>query len=225
MDGSENLPQTAIGIFGGTFDPVHYGHLRAAMEAREELKLEDFRLLPAGTPPHRSNTQASAADRLAMLRLAVSEYSGFSVDDREIRRSGASYMVDTLSEIREECNDSPLLLLIGQDAANALDSWHEWKTVFCLAHLVIMRRPESMISWTGELQNQMRSRLVKEPQRLRQQAGGLVLPLEVTQLAISATDIRNQLLAGQSPRFLLPDTVLDYIAQNQLYFAGAVRKG
>jgi len=225
VSGLQSSPHTAVGIFGGTFDPVHYGHLRAALEAREMLKLEDFRLLPAGTPPHRSTTIASGIHRLAMLRLAVAEHSGFRVDDREVRREGNSYMADTLREIRDETGDSPLMLIIGQDAANALDSWHEWRTIFDLAHLVIMRRPESRLAWSGELQNQMERRLARNPEQLRERAGGLILPLEVTQLAISSTGIRNQLLAGQSPRFLLPDAVIDYIEQNKLYFAATVRKG
>jgi nicotinate-nucleotide adenylyltransferase len=225
VNGLQYSSHAAVGIFGGTFDPVHYGHLRAALEAREILKLEDFRLLPAGTPPHRSNTVASGVHRLAMLQLAVSEHSGFRVDDREVRREGNSYMVDTLLEIREETGDSPLLLIIGQDAANALDSWHQWLTIFGLAHLVIMRRPESKLAWSGELQNQMERRLARNPKQLREKAAGLVLPLEVTQLAISSTGIRNQLLAGQSPRFLLPDAVIDYIKQNELYFAATLRKG
>ena len=111
----------AVGIFGGTFDPVHFGHLRAAVEAREKLQLDDFRLLPAGSPPHRGYTVASARQRLEMLRLAVAGCEGLAVDDREVRRSRFSYMVDTLAEIRAEEGDVPLLLLIGQDAANALD--------------------------------------------------------------------------------------------------------
>ena len=225
MNGLQYSPDAAVGIFGGTFDPVHYGHLRAALEAREMLKLEDFRLLPAGTPPHRSNTIASGIHRLAMLRLAVAEHSGFRVDDREVRREGNSYMADTLREIRDETGDSPLMLIIGQDAANALDSWHQWRTIFDLAHLVIMRRPESRLAWSGELQNQMERRLARNPEQLRERAGGLILPLEVTQLAISSTGIRTQLLAGQSPRFLLPDVVIDYIERNKLYFAATVRKG
>jgi len=225
VSGLQSSPHAAVGIFGGTFDPVHYGHLRAALEAREMLELEDFRLLPAGTPPHRSNTLASGVHRLAMLRLAVAEYSGFKVDDREVRREGNSYMADTLREIRDETGASPLLLIIGQDAANALDSWHQWRGIFDLAHLVIMRRPESRIAWSGKLQDQMERRLAKEPKQLREKTAGLVLPLEVTQLAISSTGIRKQLLAGQSPRFLLPDAVIDYIGQNKLYFAATARKG
>lgn len=215
----------AIGLFGGTFDPVHHGHLRAALEAKELLGLDDFRLLPAGTPPHRPSPVAPAIHRLAMLRLAVAGHPGFSVDDREIRRAGLSYMVDTLREFRQESGEAPLMLLIGQDAANALDTWHEWRAIFELAHLVIMRRPESQESWSGELQQHVENRFVKRPARLREKAAGYVLPLEITQLAISSTDIRDRLSRGRSPGFLLPDRVLDYISQNRLYFAGAVGKG
>jgi nicotinate-nucleotide adenylyltransferase len=216
---------TPIGIFGGTFDPVHYGHLRAALEARESLELDDFRLLPAGKPPHRARTMASPGDRLAMLKLAAAGHPEFHVDDREIRRAGHSFMVDTLAEIRAEARDAPLLLIIGQDAANALDTWHNWRSLFELSHVVIMRRPATRPSWSGELREQMTPRLVKKLETLHKTPSGSVLSLQVTQLAISSTDIRNRMRAGRSARFLMPDGVIDYIEQNQLYFAGQARKG
>lgn len=209
--------RAAIGIFGGTFDPVHYGHLRAALEALESLKLRDFRLLPAGTPPHRANTFASAEHRLAMLNLALSRYPELQVDDREVRRVGSSFMVDTLKEIRAEEGEAPILLMIGQDAANVLDQWHEWEALFDLAHLVIMRRPESKHIYSGALFEQVQPRLVSDPEQLRDSPAGLILPLEVTQLAISSTEIRRQIQAGLSPRFLLPDPVIDYILEKGLY--------
>lgn len=214
-------PVKGIGIFGGTFDPVHFGHLRAAQEAREILALDDFRLLPAGTPPHRSKTMASAKHRLAMLQLAVSNYPGFRIDDREIRRKGNSYMVDTLAQIRAEEGDSALVLIIGQDAANHLDSWHQWRRIFDLAHIAIMRRPNSSYSWSGELREQMQKRLGLGPEQLEGKAAGKVFPLEITQLAISSTGIRHQLEGGRSPRFLLPDDVITYIQKNKLYRGAA----
>jgi nicotinate-nucleotide adenylyltransferase len=200
----------AIGIFGGTFDPVHYGHLRAALEARELLGLEDFRLLPAGTPPHREGTMASSQDRLNMVKLAVADYPEFRVDDREVQREGRSFMADTLAGIRAESGNTPILLIIGQDAANELDS---------------MRRPGARSSWSGELRDRMEDCLVKQSGQLHTTPSGLVLPLQITQLAISSTDIRQRLREGRSARFLMPDSVIDYIEQNQLYFAGQVRKG
>ncbi len=207
----------AIGIFGGTFDPVHYGHLRAALEALEMLKLRDFRLLPAGTPPHRANTFATADQRLDMLNLALSRYPELQVDDREVRREGSSFMVDSLREIRKEEGDVPILMMIGQDAANVLDQWHEWQVLFDLAHLVIMRRPESKHIYSGTLFEQVQPRLVNSPDQLQNTPAGLILPLEVTQLAISSTEIRRQIGAGLSPRFLLPDSVIDYILGHRLY--------
>jgi nicotinate-nucleotide adenylyltransferase len=207
----------AIGIFGGTFDPVHYGHLRAALEAMERLHLQDFRLLPAGTPPHRANTFASADHRLAMLKLALSRYPELQVDDREVRREGSSYMVDTLSEIRRTAGEAPILMMIGQDAANVLDQWYDWHKLFDLAHLVIMRRPESKHIYSGALFGQVQPRLVNDPDQLLESPAGLILPLEVTQLAISSTEIRRQIHAGLSPRFLLPDSVIEYILEHGLY--------
>ena len=206
-----------VGIFGGTFDPVHFGHLRAAHEAREILALRDFRLLPAGTPPHRARPSASAEHRLAMLQLVVAASPGFRVDDREIRRKGTSYMVDTLAQIREEEGDTPIVLIIGQDAANHLDLWYQWRSLFDLAHIAIMRRPDSRHTWTGELLEQMRSRISPTAEQLGIEAAGKVFQMEVTQLAISSTGIRQQLEAGRSPRFLLPDNVIDYIEENGLY--------
>ncbi len=210
-------PKRLVGIFGGTFDPVHFGHLRAAVEVREQLGLAELRLLPAGTPPHRDHTFAAAEHRLAMLRLALEGQSGLWADDREVRRGGFSYMVDTLEEIRAEQPDAALLLMIGQDAANSLDSWHRWRSLFELAHLVIMRRPESVHHYGEGLRDEMQQRLISDPADLAGQDCGLVLPLEVTQLAISSTGIRELIQSGRSPRFLLPADVLDYIRRHGLY--------
>jgi nicotinate-nucleotide adenylyltransferase len=207
----------AIGIFGGTFDPVHFGHLRAATEAAEKLPLEQFRLLPAGSPPHRSSTFASAEHRLAMLSLATAAYPELVVDDREIRRCGESYMVDTLVEIRAEAGDSPLVLMVGQDAVNQLDSWHEWRRLFDLAHLVVMRRPGSRHHYSGELFEVLQPRMTEDPDFLTQSPAGMVLPLEVTQLEISSTGIRQLFKTGKSPRFLLPESVINYIYEHGLY--------
>jgi nicotinate-nucleotide adenylyltransferase len=207
----------AIGIFGGTFDPVHFGHLRAAVEAREKLAVADFRLLPAGQPPHREPPVASPEQRLEMLRLAIAGCPDVRVDDREVRRAGYSYMSDTLAEIRGEAGDAPLLLLIGQDAANALDTWHEWRRLFDLAHLVVMRRPDAHFQCAGELRGEIERRRIRDPAALHGRPAGDVLSLEITQLDISSTDIRARLASSRSPRFLLPDPVLDYIRSQGLY--------
>ncbi len=207
----------AIGIFGGTFDPVHFGHLRAATEASELLPLDRFHLLPAGSPPHRSKTFASAEHRLAMLALATDDYPELVVDDREVRRQGESYMVDTLAEIRGETNDGPLVLMVGQDAVNQLDKWYEWRRLFDLAHLVVMRRPNSRHEYSGELFAELQPRLIDDPELLTGKPAGCVLPLEVTQLEISSTGIRELIARQRSPRFLLPESVIHYIEEHGLY--------
>lgn len=209
--------QPATVIFGGTFDPVHYGHLRAASELRAILQVADFRLLPAGQPPHRDSTHVDGKHRLMMLRLALKAHSDLGVDDREIRRAGPSYMVDTLAELREQLDQRPLMLAVGQDAANGLDRWHQWQRLFDLAHIVVMTRPESERAYQGELADLIVSRSVCDSSLLCEKPAGLVLHVPVTQLAISSTDIREQIMHGRDARFLLPDSVLSYIQDKGLY--------
>ena len=209
-----------LGVFGGTFDPVHFGHLRAAEESREQLGLERLVLLPAGDPPHRERTFAPASERLEMLRCAVRGHPQFEVDDREVRRGGASYMVDTLADLRQATPGAPLLLIIGQDSANGLHRWHRWQALFDLAHLVVMTRPGARHDYERELASELLARTVDERAPLLSEPAGRVLYLPVTQLAISSTGIRDMIAAGRSPRFLLPDPVLEYIEQRDLYRVG-----
>lgn len=209
--------KAATVIFGGTFDPVHYGHLRAASEVCEKLSADDFRLLPAGHPPHRDHTGAEAYHRLAMLELALAPYSDLTVDEREVRRDGPSYMVETLATIRQEVGSRPIILCLGQDAANQLSGWHRWRELLDLAHLLVMKRPRSRPKYAGEVAELLRERRVRRPGQLMEVASGRVCYLGVTQLAISSTDIRRQLAEGRDPRFLLPSTVLAYIRKHGLY--------
>lgn len=205
-------------VFGGTFDPVHYGHLRAASEVCEKLAADDFRLLPAGQPPHRDHTGAEAYHRLAMLELAVAPYPDLTVDEREVRRGGPSYMVETLASIRDEVGSSrPVILCLGQDAANKLSGWHRWRELVDLAHLAVMKRPRSRPKYTGEVAELLGARRVRRASQLMEAEAGRVCYLGVTQLAISSTEIRQQLAEGRDPRFLLPSTVLAYIRKHGLY--------
>lgn len=214
------MTQPAVAVFGGTFDPPHFGHLRAAAEAAEKLSVSDFRLLPAGHPPHREGTWASPEDRLAMLELALAPWPDLRVDDREVRRPGPSYMVDTLESIREEVGDVPILLTLGQDAANKLDRWHQWRRLVELAHLVIMTRPRSRPRYQPRFAEFIEDRKTRSSQALFRQPAGLVRQIEVTRLAISSTDIRDRIARGQDPRFLLPEGVVDYIRKRGLYGSG-----
>ncbi len=211
-----------IGVFGGTFDPVHFGHLRCALELLESLALVEMRLIPCRQPPHRPQPQATAEQRLAMLELATSGQPGFVVDRRELDRPGPSYMVDTLTSLREEFPRSPLCLIIGTDALLAFDRWHRWQEIGELAHLVVIYRP----GWRGqedlgragrELQQWLSGRLVTDLAVLRSAPAGKVLFQSVTQLAISATDIRMRTKSGRSVRYLLPEAVREYIESSQIY--------
>lgn len=211
------MKNRAIAIFGGTFDPVHYGHLRAASEVAEQLSVNDFRLLPAGRPPHREGTWAEARHRLAMLELALAPYPDLTVDEREVHRQGPSFMVETLESIRAEAGDAPILMCLGQDAANGLDRWHRWREICDLAHLVVMTRPRSHPHYPDDLAEYIDQRQVRRTRDLMGTPAGCVRHVEVTQLEISSTDIRRQLATGRDPRFLLPATALAYIRKHGLY--------
>lgn len=215
--GSLKMTSTAIAIFGGTFDPVHYGHLRAAAEVSEQLGVNDFRLLPAGQPPHRDGTWAEARHRLAMLELALAPHADLSVDEREVERGGPSYMSDTLASIRAESGDTPIILCLGQDAANHLDRWHDWQRLLELAHLVVMTRPDAEPRYSERLRAHLEGRFVDSTGDLMNIPAGRLCNVNVTRLAISSTDIRRQIGDDRNPRFLLPSTVLAYIRKHGLY--------
>jgi len=206
-----------LGIFGGTFDPVHFGHLRPALEVQQALGLNEVRFIPAGQPPHREVPHAIASQRLSMLRAAIEDQPGFVVDEREIRREGPSYMVDTLVSLREEVGQLPLCLILGYDAFLGLPDWHQWTRLIELAHLVITHRP----GWNHDDLNNVLQSLVKQHEvaheRLSEQAAGGLLFVPVTQLDVSATTIREQISAGQDIRYLLPDTVYRIIREQKLY--------
>jgi nicotinate-nucleotide adenylyltransferase len=206
-----------IGILGGTFDPVHHGHLRSAIEVREQLGLSEVRLVPAARPPHRDAPSASAAHRLAMLELALAGSHGLRADDREIRREGPSWMVDTLASFRAEAPGRPLFLIIGQDAANGLDGWHRWRELFGFAHLAIMRRPDARADYGTELATEVTRREARHAADLLGRPAGGCITLPVTALDISATAIRRLVAAGRSPAFLTPDPVVAYMRREGLY--------
>lgn len=214
-----------LGLLGGTFDPIHLGHLRLAEEAREALALGAVRLIPAGQPPHREAPSSSAADRLAMVRLAAAGNPALEVDDSEVLSSAHSYTVPTLERLRRELGaQRPLVLILGADAFAGLPSWHRWEALFTLAHVAVANRPGHAPHgrrWPGVLSAALeaatRTRLCREPARLAAQPAGLVLPFDMTPLGISASLIRDLLAHGSSARYLLPDPVLDYIGLHHLY--------
>jgi len=207
-----------VALFGGTFDPIHIGHLRAAWEVSELLDCE-VRLLPSGQPPHRAAPGRSAADRAAMIELALAGQDRLCLDRRELERSGPSYSVDTLRELREELGpDRPLLFMLGADAFRALPTWHRWRELTGLAHLVAMTRPRQRLDKLDPaLHEAMLGRWTGVVERLRGEPAGRVMVVRVTPLSISSSLIRQSLAQGHMPRYLLPQPVLDYILERGLY--------
>jgi nicotinate-nucleotide adenylyltransferase len=207
-----------IGIFGGTFDPVHYGHLRSAIEVKDIFGLDEVRLIPCANPPHRDQPAATSEMRLQMLELAIQSQPGLKIDTRELDRHKTdqtpSYMVDTLKSLRQEFPAEPLLLFIGTDAFKHLTGWHQWQRLFDYAHIVVMTRPGFE---TQELDDFYKARLAKDIDELRQHNAGKLYLQQITQLNISATVIRDIIARKQNPGFLLPDAVIEYIKQHKLY--------
>jgi len=203
-----------IGIFGGTFDPIHFGHLRSALEVKEIFGLSEVRWIPSAIPPHRKQPAATAGMRLQMLKIAIQNQSGFICDSRELDREGPSYMVDTLKSLQKDFPAETLLLFIGCDAFNRLTTWHEWTQLFAYAHIVVMTRPGFE---TQKLDAFFVLRQVGKINELFLTQAGKLYFQPVSQLDISATAIRTMIAEKKSPRYLLPDTVLNFITQYQLY--------
>lgn len=197
-----------LALFGGTFDPLHLGHLNAAWEAAELLDAE-VRMLPASVPPHRAAPIADAMQRVAMLRAALRGQSRLVLDTRELDRDGPSYTIDTLHDLRAEANDRPLVLLLGEDAFAGLPRWHRWRELFDAAHIAVLRRPGPSAAWPAELAQAVASRRVVDVSKLRESIAGSVIDLPVTPLDISATRIRELLKAGRDARYLLPEGLFD----------------
>ena len=206
-----------IGIFGGTFDPIHHGHLRIALDVKERLGLSEVRFIPLNHAVHRDQPLATSPQRLSMVKAAIAEQSSFVADARELQQSGGSYSVDTLTSLRDELGDRSLCLLLGSDAFNGFLGWHRPMDILKLAHLVVMGRPGEQQCDQPQLQALLKQHLTTEISALQQQPGGLIYFQDVTQLDISSTRIRESLAKGESVSFLLPYPVEAVIKQENLY--------
>lgn len=209
-----------VGLLGGTFDPIHHGHLRLAEEVADALNLPQVRLMPAGIPPHRPPPRANAQDREAMVKLAIANNPRLALETHELGLNRPAYMVETLEALRDRLGvQRPLLLFVGADAFLGLTSWHRWTQLFELCHLVVCHRP-GHTDWQAQLPEPLdqawRQRRATAAS-LAQAPAGLLIDQDITQLDISATQIRRLLAAGRSPRYLLPEPVLDYIHAHRLY--------
>lgn len=212
----------AIGLFGGTFDPVHFGHLRLATELGEAFRLDPVIFLPAGLPYHRGRcAHASNEERLTMLKLATQRDARFDVDDRELRRAGPTYTYDTLAEIRAERGpDVPLVFLTGSDAFAQIDTWHRWTELFDLAHFVVAVRANDE-AWSsrgpGAFPKEAWPRITLNPRELLSAPSGKVITYVMTPIAISSTAIRTLAGEGASIRYLTPDPVVEFVRSRHLY--------
>lgn len=206
-----------IGIFGGTFDPIHFGHLRTAFELQQSLRLSEMRFMPAGNPPHREVTVASAEQRLEMVQAATQGQPGFVVDDREIRREGLSYSVDTMRTLRADFPERALCLIVGMDAFLGLPKWHQWRELLELAHLVVAHRPGWRAPSMGPLGELLVDRGTGRINDLHEARAGCIYIHAVTQLEISSTEVRKLIAAGRDPRYLMPDAVRAIIEKTGCY--------
>lgn len=210
-----------VGILGGTFNPIHLAHLRAAEEVREAERLDEIRFVPCATPPHKGTSDlAEAAHRLALVELAIAGTPGCRAWDVELGRPGPSYSVDTLQTLRREVGDRRVVFVLGFDAFRDFHTWKEHATIFGLCDLVVMTRPggpERLAIEDFPLATRGAFRYDRDSEAFRHESGHRVSLLRITALDISATDIRARIRSGRSIRFLVPPAVESYIARHGLY--------
>jgi nicotinate-nucleotide adenylyltransferase len=206
-----------IGILGGTFDPIHLGHLRLAIELHDTLDLAKVHIVPCYQPVHRKEPVASPAERLAMVQVAVQNEPALLADATEIERQGPSYMIDTLLALREKHPNTPLCLLLGIDAFLGFTSWHRYQAILENAHLVVAHRPQYHLPTTGIIADLLQARLETDSQAIHERLSGVIILRPITPLEISASSIRKQIAMGRNPRYLLPDAVYEHIKQQRIY--------
>ncbi len=206
-----------IGVFGGTFDPIHYGHLRSAFEMLQALDFEEVRFIPCSDPPHRGVTYATAAQRYRLVEVAIAGQPGFVADARELERGGPSYTVDTLATLRTEFPDRSLGLIVGMDAFLGLPDWYQWDEILDTAHIVVAHRPGWKAPDIGVLGDMISEHGTHRVSDLHETTHGRVHIHAVTQLEIASTEIRDLIAAGRDPRFLMPDAVRDEIIELGIY--------
>jgi len=207
----------SIGVFGGTFDPIHYGHLRASHEILHALKLNEIRFIPCGNPCHRDHVFTDAELRLQMVKMAIKDQKNFLIDDREVRQKELSYSIDTLISLREAYRNSSLCLIIGLDVFLNLHKWHRWMEILDFAHIIIAHRPGWSIPRSGILADLIKSKGTNDIKELHITTHGSIYIQAITQMEISSTEIRNSIAKGLDLNFLVPKSVIDIIKEFNLY--------
>lgn len=221
MNSAVYSSMSAVGILGGTFNPIHYGHLRMAEELAEGLKLNEVRFIPSANPPHKEAPAISAAQRAEMVGLAIASHRGFKLDTRELERQGASYTIETLLSLRSELGENvSLTLFMGSDAFTQFDTWHRWQEIIEHCHIALVQRPQlraekNRLSKT--LETFLHHHYSENSDDLHVTPSGIVTMRQVTALDISSTNIRHALKHHRSVRYLMPDNVIEYIEHHQLY--------
>jgi nicotinate-nucleotide adenylyltransferase len=209
-----------IGLLGGTFNPIHNGHLRLAQELADALNFSEVRFIPSANPPHKTAPKISAQHRAAMVQLAITDNSLFKLDTRELDRTGASFTIDTLISLQEELGGSvALCLMMGSDAFSKLNTWHRWQALLDYCHIILVQRPASAIQpkLAEELSVLLHNHYTENISDLTNENAGYIHMQKITALDMTSTNIRAQLEAGVSPRYLMPDNVIAYIRNNNLY--------
>lgn len=210
-----------IGILGGTFNPIHFGHLRMAQELADALGFDEVRFIPSANPPHRTTPEVSAAHRAAMVQLAIADNPLFKLDMRELARMGASYMIDTLISLREELGEhAALCLIMGSDAFVKLDTWHHWQKLLDYCHIILVQRPNfapDQLRLSAELTALLHDHYTENLDDLTEKTNGYIHMQKITPLEISATRIRESLKTGHTVRYLMPENVIAYITTHKLY--------
>ena len=206
-----------IGVFGGRFDPIHYGHLRTAFELLQALNFEEIRFMPCGNPPHRDQAHADAEFRFEMVAAAIEGQHGFVIDDREVSRKGPSYSVDSLNTLRTDFPLRSIALIIGMDAFINLPKWYQWQEILQLSHIVVAHRPGWRLPDMGPLGELLTTRGTHRVDDLHEAKSGHIYIHDVTQLEISSSEIRELISLNRIPRFLMPDSVCEIIKRTRCY--------
>ncbi|MGG4607702.1 nicotinate-nucleotide adenylyltransferase [Providencia sp. Me31A] len=206
-------------LFGGTFDPIHYGHLRPVEALAKQVGLEKVILLPNHVPPHRPQPEASPLQRLEMVKLAIQDTPLFTIDTRELEKNSPSYTIETLVQLRQEMGATqPLAFIIGQDSLLSINTWHGWERILDNCHLLVCARPGYATQFSDPIMHAWLSQhQTLDPVRLNQTANGYIFIGNTPLVNISATQIRKKLNTGDSCSELIPDAVLQYIHQQHLY--------
>ena len=206
-----------LGIFGGTFDPIHIGHIEPVIEAAKLVNIDTIALLPCHIPTHKVVSKTASQHRLEMVKLICQQYPIFYPDDREIKRGKPTYSIDTLREFRQEYPERPLCFFIGMDSLQTLNSWYQWQEIFDLCHFIVSQRPEHGSEFSPEIVRLLQHRQVTDPTELHQTHSGKIFLAATKKIAISSTTLRQRLHAHLPLDNLIPKSVINYIQQYKLY--------